>query len=95
MEDLHGIQGERTLLAEGPLVMLTSLGFQSCGLLCLNNYPNFLRDVAPENVDGTPRADRVDLAALESEGLEDQGLRIWSSGFKAARGPRRSGRARE
>eukprot|EP00243_Klebsormidium_subtile_P008513 TRINITY_DN405_c0_g2_i1.p1 TRINITY_DN405_c0_g2~~TRINITY_DN405_c0_g2_i1.p1 ORF type:complete len:550 (-),score=193.94 TRINITY_DN405_c0_g2_i1:531-2180(-) len=65
MEDLHGIKGERTLLAEGPLVMLTSLGFQSCGLLCLNNYPNFLRDVAPENVDGTPRADRVDLAALE------------------------------
>ncbi|GAQ86148.1 alpha-dioxygenase [Klebsormidium nitens] len=65
MEDLHGIQGERTLLEEGPLVMLTSLGFQSCGLLCLNNYPNFMRDIAPENVDGTPRGDHVDMAALE------------------------------
>jgi hypothetical protein len=43
------------------------MGHQACGALELWNYPSWLRDLVPHNVDGTERSDHVDLAALESK----------------------------
>lgn len=41
------------------------MGYQACGALELWNYPSFFRDLIPQNLDGTNRSDRIDLAALE------------------------------
>ncbi|WOL13035.1 hypothetical protein Cni_G21804 [Canna indica] len=41
------------------------MGHQACGALELWNYPLFLRDLIPQNVDGTERSDNVDMPVLE------------------------------
>ncbi|RDX61776.1 Alpha-dioxygenase 1, partial [Mucuna pruriens] len=65
MKNLIGLQGEKTLTEIGVARQLVSMGHQACGALELWNYPVFLRDLVPQNLDGTERPDHVDLAALE------------------------------
>ncbi|XP_039139667.1 alpha-dioxygenase 1 [Dioscorea cayenensis subsp. rotundata] len=65
MEELIGIKGEESLASIGFERQLVSMGHQASGALELWNYPLFFRDLVAQNVDGTPRPDHVDLAALE------------------------------
>ncbi|XP_043687192.1 alpha-dioxygenase 1-like [Telopea speciosissima] len=63
--DLVGIKGEKTLSEIGFERQMVSMGHQACGALELFNYPIWLRDLIPQNPDGTDRPDHVDLPALE------------------------------
>jgi len=72
MNDLIGLQGEKTLFEIGVQKQLVSMGHQACGALELWNYPSWLRDLVPHNVDGTERSNHVDLASLESRIYELQ-----------------------
>ncbi|KAG8384794.1 hypothetical protein BUALT_Bualt04G0155500 [Buddleja alternifolia] len=65
MAELIGQQGVQNLSKIGFTRQMVSMGHQACGALELWNYPMWLRDLIPQNVDGTDRPDRVDLAALE------------------------------
>ncbi|XP_027358520.1 alpha-dioxygenase 1 isoform X2 [Abrus precatorius] len=65
MKNLIGLQGEKALTEIGVSTQLVSMGHQACGALELWNYPMWLRDLIPQNTDGTERPDHVDLAALE------------------------------
>ncbi|XP_024973694.1 alpha-dioxygenase 1-like [Cynara cardunculus var. scolymus] len=65
MLNLIGNKGEEELSEIGFTTRMVSMGHQSCGALELWNYPLWLRDVAPQNVDGTDRPNHVDLASLE------------------------------
>jgi len=67
MKNLIGLPGEKTLSEIGVAIQLVSMGHQACGALELWNYPEWLRDLVPQNVDGTERSELVDLAALESK----------------------------
>ncbi|KAG8386334.1 hypothetical protein BUALT_Bualt03G0138100 [Buddleja alternifolia] len=66
MAELVGKKGVENLSKIGFTRQMLSMGHQPCGALELWNYPMWLRDLIPENVDGTGRSDRVDLAALEN-----------------------------
>lgn len=66
MKNLIGVQGEEALTKIGVERQLVSMGHQACGALELWNYPLWLRDLVPQNIDGTERKDHIDLAALES-----------------------------
>ncbi|XP_052195219.1 alpha-dioxygenase PIOX [Diospyros lotus] len=65
MSNLIGSQGERSLQDIGFVRQMVSMGHQASGALELWNYPVWLRDLIPQNVDGSDRPDHVDLAALE------------------------------
>nr|XP_043633555.1 alpha-dioxygenase 1-like [Erigeron canadensis] len=65
MVNLIGVRGEEKLSEIGFTTLMVSMGHQPSGALELWNYPMWLRDVVPHNVDGTDRSDRVDLASLE------------------------------
>ncbi|ESR59682.1 hypothetical protein CICLE_v10014579mg [Citrus x clementina] len=65
MENLVGHKGEKALSAIGFEKRIVSMGHQACGALELWNYPLWLRDLIPQNTDGTDRPDHVDLPALE------------------------------
>ncbi|XP_042504900.1 alpha-dioxygenase 1-like isoform X2 [Macadamia integrifolia] len=65
MKNLIGIMGEKTLSEIGFERQMVSMGHQACGALKLFNYPMWLRDLIPQNPDGTDRPDHVDLPALE------------------------------
>ncbi|KAJ0111721.1 hypothetical protein Patl1_02684 [Pistacia atlantica] len=65
MANLIGLKGETALSEIGFEKQMVSMGHQASGALELWNYPLWLRDLIPQNVDGTERADHVDLAALE------------------------------
>ncbi|XVF58125.1 hypothetical protein PTKIN_Ptkin07bG0037700 [Pterospermum kingtungense] len=65
MPNLTGHIGEKTLSQIGFTRQIVSMGHQACGALELWNYPSWLRDLVPQDVDGKDRPDRVDLAALE------------------------------
>lgn len=67
MEELVGIRGEAALGEIGFERQIVSMGHQACGALELWNYPLFLRDLVPQNVDGTERPDHVDMPVLESK----------------------------
>ena len=67
MPNLIGINGEKVLSGIGFTRQMVSMGHQACGALELWNYPLWLRDVIPQNPDGTERPDHVDLPALESK----------------------------
>jgi alpha-dioxygenase len=63
---LLGARGEALAATRlGLKTMLTSLGHQSAGALTLFNYPMWMRDVIPQNPDGTDRDTPIDLASLE------------------------------
>ncbi|KAE8669576.1 Alpha-dioxygenase 1 [Hibiscus syriacus] len=57
--------GEKTLSQIGFTRQFVSMGHQACGGLELWNYPAWLRDLVPHDVDGKERRNHVDLAALE------------------------------
>ena len=63
--ELVGLKGEEQLSKIGFEKQILSMGYQACGALELWNYPSFFRDLIPQNLDGTSRSDRIDLAALE------------------------------
>ena len=63
--ELVGLKGEEQLSKIGFEKQTLSMGYQACGALELWNYPSFFRDLIPQNLDGTSRSDRIDLAALE------------------------------
>ncbi|GKG39364.1 alpha-dioxygenase 1-like protein, partial [Tanacetum coccineum] len=53
MINLIGREGEEELSEIGFTRHMVSMGHQACGALELWNYPMWLRDVVPKNVDGT------------------------------------------
>ncbi|GJT16687.1 alpha-dioxygenase 1-like protein [Tanacetum coccineum] len=65
MINLIGWRGEKELSEIGFTRQMVSMGHQASGALELWNYPLWLRDVVPQNVDGTDRPDHVDLPSLE------------------------------
>ncbi|XP_076945229.1 alpha-dioxygenase PIOX-like [Bidens hawaiensis] len=65
MANLVGNRGENELSKIGFTTRMVSMGHQACGALELWNYPVWLMDIVTQNVDGTDRADRVNLASLE------------------------------
>ncbi|GJT67851.1 heme peroxidase [Tanacetum coccineum] len=65
MVNLIGKRGEKELSEIGFMTQMVSMGHQACGALELWNYPVWLRDVVPQNVNGTDRSNNVDLASLE------------------------------
>ncbi|XP_010551888.1 PREDICTED: alpha-dioxygenase 1 isoform X1 [Tarenaya hassleriana] len=65
MGNLIGRKGETTLSEIGFTNLMVSMGHQACGALELWNYPEWLRDLVPQDPDGRDRPDHVDLAALE------------------------------
>ncbi|KAF5457224.1 hypothetical protein F2P56_021340 [Juglans regia] len=65
MANLIGHKGEKTLADIGFAKQMVSMGHQACGALELWNYPTWLRDVIPQDVDGLDRPDHVDLPSLE------------------------------
>ena len=71
MPELVGSKGNDKALTLGLKAILTSLGHQSAGSLSLFNYPTWMRQVFPQNRDGTNRPDPVDLASLESKSPRD------------------------
>lgn len=71
MEELVGLKGEKVLTELGFERQLVSMGHQACGALELWNYPSFFRDLVPQNLDGTERANHVDLPALEGKVAEE------------------------
>lgn len=42
------------------------MGHQSCGAVALWNYPSWMRNLVPRDIDGEDRADPVGMAALAS-----------------------------
>nr|WEU50850.1 POD1 [Lonicera caerulea] len=62
---LAGLEGEKTLSEIGFKRMMVSMGHQASGALVLRNYPVWLRDIIPQDIDGKDRPDPVDLPALE------------------------------
>ncbi|VFQ91930.1 unnamed protein product [Cuscuta campestris] len=65
MVDLIGRRGEESLSTIGFTRHMVSMGHQSCGALELWNYPCWMRDLVPQDPDGTERPNHVDLPALE------------------------------
>ncbi|XP_076938548.1 alpha-dioxygenase 1-like [Bidens hawaiensis] len=65
MIDLIGKNGENKLSEIGFTAQMVSMGHQACGALELFNYPVWLRDIVPQNMDGTDRPDHIDLASLD------------------------------
>ncbi|KAM7510028.1 hypothetical protein LguiB_008903 [Lonicera macranthoides] len=65
MSNLAGLEGEKTLSEIGFKRMMVSMGHQASGALVLWNYPVWLRDIIPQDIDGRDRPDRIDLPALE------------------------------
>lgn len=47
--------------------LLVSMGHQSCGALTLWNYPNWMRNLVAQDIDGEDRPHLIDMAALESK----------------------------
>lgn len=65
MPELLSDKGNDKALKLGLKTLLTSLGHQSAGALTLFNYPTWMRELTPQNEDGTDRAERVDMASLD------------------------------
>ncbi|XP_022773705.1 alpha-dioxygenase 1 isoform X2 [Durio zibethinus] len=65
MANLIGQKGEKTLSEIGFTQQIVSMGHQACGQLKLWNYPEWLRDLIPQDIHGKDRPDHVDMAALE------------------------------
>ncbi|XP_077222678.1 alpha-dioxygenase PIOX-like [Tasmannia lanceolata] len=65
MTDLIGLKGEKTLSEIGFTKQMVSMGHQASGALELWNYPQWLRDIIAQDIEGRERPDHVDLAALE------------------------------
>lgn len=69
LPNLIGLRGETALVEIGFEKQMVSMGHQASGALELWNYPTWLRDLIPQDVDGRDRLDHVDLPALEGSKL--------------------------
>lgn len=69
LPNLIGLKGETALVEIGFEKQMVSMGHQASGALELWNYPTWLRDLIPQDVDGRDRLDHVDLPALEGSKL--------------------------
>ena len=69
LPNLIGLRGETALVEIGFDKQMVSMGHQASGALELWNYPTWLRDLIPQDVDGRDRLDHVDLPALEGSKL--------------------------
>ncbi|GMY13447.1 alpha-dioxygenase 1-like [Fagus crenata] len=65
LPNLIGIKGEKALVEFGFEKQMVSMGHQASGALELWNYPTWLRDLVPQDINGHDRPDHVDLPALE------------------------------
>ncbi|KAK8485718.1 hypothetical protein V6N12_036914 [Hibiscus sabdariffa] len=65
MTEMAGKVGERILSKIGMEQMLVSMGHQASGALTLWNYPSWMRNLIPHDIDGEELPDPVDMAALE------------------------------
>lgn len=80
MEEVLGKQGNRKLSKVGMEQMIVSLGHQPCGALVLWNYPCWLMNLIPQDVDGQDRKDAINLAALDGESVatfQEASFRFW------------------
>lgn len=66
MSEMIGKEGEKNLSKIGMEQMLVSMGHQSCGAATLWNYPSWMRNLVPHDINGDDRTDLVDMAALDS-----------------------------
>ncbi|KAF8022568.1 hypothetical protein BT93_F0165 [Corymbia citriodora subsp. variegata] len=74
MWEVVGQLGQRRLSKIGMGQMMVSLGHQACGALSLWNYPSWMRNLVPQDVDGKDRPDLIDMAALEIYRDRERGL---------------------
>jgi alpha-dioxygenase len=65
LPNLIGRKGEKALVEFGFEKQMVSMGHQASGALELWNYPTWLRDLVPQDINGQDRPDHVDLPALE------------------------------
>ncbi|MCO5600226.1 hypothetical protein L7F22_054336 [Adiantum nelumboides] len=65
ISDLLHDEGEKIFADVGFEPMLVSMGHQSSGALTLWNYPTWMRELVPQDPDGTERTHLVDLPSLE------------------------------
>lgn len=65
MMEMVGKEGEKKLSKIGMEQMLVSMGHQACGAVTLWNYPSWMRNLLPHDIDGDDRPDPVDMASLE------------------------------
>jgi alpha-dioxygenase len=68
MVELVGSRTRAAIESIGNEELIVSMGHQACGALVLWNYPQWLRDLVPQDVDGRDRPNKVDLPSLESTG---------------------------
>lgn len=67
MKELIGLEGEKNISKIGFEAQMVSMGHQASGALELWNYPQWMRDLIPHDVDGKNRPDHIDLPTLESK----------------------------
>ncbi|KAJ6359165.1 hypothetical protein OIU76_000809 [Salix suchowensis] len=65
MREMAGKDGEKRLSEVGMEQMLVSMGHQACGAIKLWNYPSWMRNLVPHDINGEDRPDQVDMAAME------------------------------
>lgn len=66
MREMIGKEGEKNLSKIGMEQMLVSMGHQSSGAGTLWNFPSWMRNLVPHDIDGDDRPDSIDMAALDS-----------------------------
>ncbi|XP_059303411.1 alpha-dioxygenase 2-like [Lycium ferocissimum] len=74
MTEMIGKEGEKSLSKIGMEQMLVSMGHQSCGAATLWNYPSWMRNLVPHDIDGDDRPDLVDMAALDIYRDRERGI---------------------
>lgn len=74
LENLVGLQGQKTLETNDPLDFWQSMLKYPCGALTLFNYPRALEKLSPTNNKGEPEEDKVDLAVLELYRDRERGI---------------------
>ncbi|XP_058069774.1 alpha-dioxygenase PIOX-like [Magnolia sinica] len=65
MKELIGLEGEKKIGSIGFETQMVSMGHQACGALELWNYPQWMRDIIAQDINGKNRSDHVDMPALE------------------------------
>ncbi|KAG8484148.1 hypothetical protein CXB51_022954 [Gossypium anomalum] len=65
MTEMTGKEGERRMSKIGMEQMLVSMGHQASGAVTLWNYPSWMRNLIPHDINGEEVPDPVDMSALE------------------------------
>ncbi|KAL3375275.1 hypothetical protein AABB24_006654 [Solanum stoloniferum] len=74
MREMIGKEGEKNLSKIGMEQMLVSMGHQSCGAATLWNFPSWMRNLVPHDIDGDDRLDLIDMAALDIYRDRERGI---------------------